>query len=75
LRLQCQAAPLFIGESQTLAAKHLAQHPDLFFLVRDNRLLVSVDPAREHQRDPTLLRFQALSADPVLAHYRIREAV
>jgi hypothetical protein len=36
---------LFIGESQTLATKHLAQHLDLFFLVRDDRLLMSVDPA------------------------------
>ena len=49
LRLQCEAATLFIGESQTLATKHLAQHLDLFFLVRDDRLLVSVDPSRKHQ--------------------------
>jgi len=33
----------------TRATKHLAQHLDLFFLVSDNSLLVSVDPTGKHQ--------------------------
>jgi hypothetical protein len=49
LRLQCEAATLTVGESQTLATKHLAQHLGFFSLVRDNRLLMLIDPARKHQ--------------------------
>jgi hypothetical protein len=48
-RLQCEATTLAIGESQALATKHLAQHFGFFSLVGDHRLLMSVDPAREHQ--------------------------
>jgi len=40
---------LLIGETQTLAAKHLAQDCDSFFLECDDRLLVPIDPARKHQ--------------------------
>jgi hypothetical protein len=49
-RFQREAAALAIGESQALATKHLAQHLGFFSLVRDNRLLMSVDPACEHQQ-------------------------
>ena len=44
-----EATTLTIGESQALATKHLAQHLGFFSLVGDNRLLMSVDPTREHQ--------------------------
>ncbi len=47
--LQGKATALLIGESKALATEHLEQHPDLFFLVRDDRLLTSVDPSRKHQ--------------------------
>jgi len=41
---------LTIGESQALVTKHLAQHLGFFSLVGDHRLLMPVDPAREHQQ-------------------------